>query len=270
MTIAPARLSIADSIRAAATRGPVALLPFIPAGYPTLAALGPCLIAAAEAGAAAIEIGLPFSDPVADGPVIQEAFTHALAAKLKIAQVLEAVKASRSAVPVPLLAMVSFSIVYRRGPRPFFQEAAAAGLDGVIIPDLPPPEAAPICDLARSCGLDTVLLVAPTTPSHRRGEIARLCSGFVYYLSVSGITGERDSLPPDVAVNVREIRQLTDKPICVGFGIHRPEQLVSLRGVADGAIVGSAIVRRMRDAQDGGPAAIARSIGQYCRTLLGT
>jgi tryptophan synthase alpha chain len=243
-------------------------LPFIPAGYPDLAATGALIQSLEQAGASAIEIGIPFSDPIADGPVIQEAFAHALANRVRVRDVLATVAAARKASDLPLIAMVSFSIVFRYGAVRFFADARGAGFDAVILPDLPPPEAAPICAEARSAALDTILLVSPTTTPQRRSEILRLCSGFVYYLSVTGITGERDALPPELAANVTSLRHEAQVPVCVGFGISKPEHLSQLAQLADGAIVGSALVRRIREHAGEGPAQIARVAAAYCRELL--
>src|SRR5687767_13082091 len=232
----------------------VGFMPFIPAGYPDLNATRELLPALERAGASAIEVGIPFSDPIADGPVVQEAFTRALAKGLKLKDVLKTVSAARSSVSIPLVSMVSYSIVYRYGAEKYFADAKAAGFDGLILPDLPPPEAEGICEKVRKAGLDTILLVAPTTTVGRRKEIARLCSGFVYYLSVSGITGERQKLPEDLAGQLRQLRQASETPVCVGFGISRPEHVGQLQGLADGALVGSAIVRRMKQDQGEGTA----------------
>jgi tryptophan synthase alpha chain len=250
------------------------LVPFVAGGFPELAALGPALTAMgsaanAELGVAAIEVGFPFSDPIADGPTIQAAFTEALAAGVTVGDIFKSVAEVRPMVHVPLVAMVSYSIVYRWGVGRFCREAKAAGFGGLIVPDLPPPEAEAVCDQVRGEGLDTVLLVAPTTREARRAEITNLCSGFVYYLSVTGITGERDGLPADLAGNIAGLRKLTDKPICVGFGIHQARQVADLARVADGAIVGSAIVKRMKENREKGPAAVAAVVGEYCRQLLG-
>ena len=235
-------------------------MPFIPAGYPDLATTEAALAALEAGGADLIELGFPFSDPIADGPVIQEAFTAALAKKLKIGDVFESVARAREKVSIPLVSMVSYSIVFRFGVDRFVAAAKQAGFDGLILPDLPPPEAQAICDRVRAGGLDTVLLVAPTTAAHRRAEIARLSSGFIYYLSVSGITGERDQLPPNLAENVRQMKGLTDRPVCVGFGISKAAHVSQLRGVADGAIVGSAVVKRMRGRIGEGAEAVASEV----------
>ena len=243
-------------------------MPFVAAGYPDMTSVAATLPALESAGASLIEIGFPFSDPIADGPTIQAAFTEALANGIRLSDVLELVRGVRSQVTIPLVAMVTYSIVYRYGLEKFVADAKSAGFDGLILPDLPPPEADNVCHLVRAGGLDTILLVAPTTSDARRRQIARLSSGFIYYLSVSGITGERDKLPDDVLTNVQALRALGDTPVCVGFGIHRPEQVAQLAGIADGAIVGSALVKRMREAHSGGPAAVAAAASSYCRELL--
>lgn len=262
------RRSIAETFTSLRARKRIALMPFISAGYPDLATTEATLPALEAAGASLVEVGFPFSDPIADGPTIQESYTVALSKNLKIADVFEAIARARPTVSLPLVSMVSYSIVYRYGLDRFVARARQAGFDGLILPDLPPPEAQTICDHVRAGGLDTVLLVAPTTSPQRRAEIARLSSGFVYYLSVSGITGERDRLPADLADGVRQLKGLTDRPICVGFGISKPEHVAQLRGVADGAIVGSALVKRMKGRLNDGPAALAAEAGDLTRELL--
>ena len=242
-------------------------MPFIPAGYPDLATTEAALPAMERAGANLFEIGFPFSDPIADGPTVQESFTVALSKKLKIADVFESVARVRPRVSIPLVSMVSYSIVYRYGVDRFVSLARQAGFDGLILPDLPPPEAQAICERVRAGGLDTILLVAPTTAPQRRAEIAALSSGFIYYLSVSGITGARDQLPADLPDHVRQLKGLTDRPVCVGFGISKPEHVAQLRGIADGAIVGSALVKRMKNRLNDGPAAVAEEAAALTREL---
>ena len=261
---------VADALRAGRdSPAGIALVPFVPAGYPTLAATAAALAAVASPGVAdVVEVGLPFSDPIADGPTIQAAFHYALTRGLKVADVLGAVASVRGDLAAPLVSMVSYSIMFRYGPARFVADLKAAGFSGLILPDLPPPEAQAVVDAVRGGGLDTVLLIAPTTPPRRREQIVRLCSGFVYYLSVSGTTGERDAVPADVAENVRAIKGMTDVPVCVGFGIGRPSHVASLRGIADGAIVGSALVKRMATAGDDAPA-VARAAADFCRELRG-
>lgn len=260
-------MSIAQTFSALRSKKQIGLMPFIAAGYPDLQTTKLVLPALQEAGANIIEVGIPFSDPIADGPTIQEAFNLALGKKMKVADVIATVAAARAQVSIPVVAMVSYSIVYRYGLDRFLKDAQGV-FDGLILPDLPPPEAEGICKKIWDAGMDTNLLVAPTSSKDRREEIARLSSGFVYYMSVSGITGEREKLPAGVVENVRQIKSLTDKPICVGFGISKASHVMELQGVADGAIVGSALVKRMREHQNDAPAAIANAAADYCRELL--
>lgn len=243
-------------------------MPFISAGYPDLPTTAATIPAIEAAGASLIEVGFPFSDPIADGPTIQESYTRALQKKVKLADIFSMIAAVRPKVSLPLVGMVSHSIVFRTGVDRFVADAKKAGFDALLIPDLPPPEAQKVCDQVRAGGLDTVLLVAPTTTPQRRKEIADLCSGFIYYLSVSGITGEREKLPADLTANVKAMKAQTSTPVCVGFGISKPEHVSQLAGVADGAIVGSAIVKRMTQHAAEGPAKVAEAVGAYCRELL--
>jgi tryptophan synthase alpha chain len=262
------RRSISQAFNELKAAGQIALVPFIPAGYPDLATTAALIPALERAGATVIEIGFPFSDPIADGPVIQEAFVDALSRKVKVAEVFATVAKVRDQVALPLVGMLSYSIVFRYGIEQFVKDAKSAGFDGLILPDLPPPEAQRICGLVRAGGLDTILLVAPTTTPARRAEIAKLSSGFVYYLSVSGITGERDQLPTDLAENVRQLKGVTDLPVCVGFGISQARHVAQLAAVADGAIVGTAFVRRITAHRNEGPEAISRAVESYAKELL--
>jgi len=264
--------SISSTFAELRSKGQIGLVPFIPAGYPDLPTTQALLPALEEAGASVIEIGIPFSDPIADGPTIQTAFTAALLKGLKLSDIFEAIRQARPKVSIPLVAMVSYSIPFRIGVEKFCADAKRAGFDGVIFPDLPPPEGGPVAATVKAAGLEHTLLIAPTTSPARRKTIANLCTGFIYYLSVAGITGERDKLPEDLQENLRQIRSLTDRPVCVGFGISKPEHLQQLAGKADGAIVGSAIVKRMTQAIAGAaapdPAKIALEVAAYCRELL--
>jgi tryptophan synthase alpha chain len=260
--------SIRETFKDLYARNRIGLVPFLPAGFPDLETTAACMLALQAGGASVIEIGIPFSDPIADGPVIQEAFTAALARKVRVADVFRMMSSVRPQLTIPVVAMLSYSIVFRYGVERFVADARAAGFNGLIVPDLPPPEAQGICGTIRAGGLDTILLVAPTTTPERRREIAALSSGFVYYLSVAGITGERDQLPTDLATKVRDLKGLTDRPICVGFGIHKPKHLAQLSGLADGAIVGTAYVRRMKEHLGAGSSRISRLVEDYTRELL--
>ncbi|HMD53383.1 MAG TPA: tryptophan synthase subunit alpha [Phycisphaerae bacterium] len=228
----------------ARTRRSAVFCPFITAGYPRLELLKPFLRALQDAGAGCIELGIPFSDPIADGPVIQESYRVALQNGATVDQILSVVaEVRREGFDLPIMAMVSFSVIFRHGTKEFAAACAQAGIDGLILPDVALEEAPEIIQSVTSAGLKSSLLISPTTPPERQAQIAKLCTGFVYYLSVSGITGERTALPADMIKNVTSIRAHTNQPICVGFGISTPEQVRSVAQIADGIIVGSAIIR---------------------------
>ena len=265
----PTEGRIARSIsKSRGSRG-VSLLPFLPAGYPSIETTIACVRALDQIeGVGAIEIGFPFSDPIADGPVIQQAFVHALEQGVKTRDIFDAFRPVALGLRVPLVTMVSYSIIFKYGSERFVMDARQAGFSGILVPDLPPPEAKGFCGRVTDAGLETVLLVAPTTTPARRAEIARLCTGFVYYLSVSGITGERAALPADLTANVTQIKSMTSVPVCVGFGISKPEHVRQLEGVGDGAIVGSAIVRVMQSVTNPSPTRLADEVASACRRLL--
>lgn len=229
-----------------------ALLPYFTGGFPDLATSAELIRQAATLGAAAVEIGFPFSDSIADGPVIQGSFHHVLDRGHHLSDVFEFVSTVRPTVECALVAMVSMSIVYRAGLDVFMQRAASAGFDGVIVPDLPVDESTEAAAAAKKADLGYVGLVAPSSSVERRKAIARLSSGFVYYVAVQGTTGERASLPATLAPAVAELRQAGGLPVCVGFGVSTAEHVRAVCSVADGAIVGSAIVRRIADAVERG------------------
>lgn len=261
-------ISIEQTFTALREKQQLAFMPFVTAGYPSLDLLETLLPALEKSGANLIEIGFPFSDPIADGPVIQESYTHALAKKIRVADVFAAIKKAKPKVGIPLVAMVSYSIIYRFGLDAFCRTALDAGISGLILPDLPPPEAKGICEKINALDLKTILLVAPTTPLLRRKEIAQLCTGFIYYLSVTGITGARSALPADITDSLKQLRSASDRPICVGFGISKPEHLQQLKSHADGAIVGSAIVRQIKERAGESQEMIAKGVAAYCEGLL--
>jgi tryptophan synthase alpha chain len=223
------------------------VLPFITGGFPSLDSTRALLPRLAQAGAAAIEVGIPFSDPIADGPVIAESMHEALVAGCTPAGVFGAVRAARPSVACPLVAMVSVSIVDRIGAERFAHDAAAAGFDGLIVPDIDLEDAPALRAACDASGIALTLLVSPTSSDDRIARICGLCTGFVYALARLGITGER-SEAPDVGPIVARIRRHTDLPIAAGFGISTGAHVRAVAEHADGAIVGSAIVRRMREA----------------------
>ncbi len=251
--------------------GKKTLLPFLTAGYPDLETTSDILGDIENRGVRICELGVPFSDPIADGPVIQASYTQALAGGVSIAKIFDMVRKYRQAGGgLALLAMVSYSIVFRHDPVTFCTEAVQAGIDGLIVPDLPVDEADTFAMLAESAGLCNVMLIAPTTPEERKIEIAKKSTGFVYYISVSGITGERTKLPPQTISAVAELKKHTDTPISVGFGISNAETVAEVCKAADGAIVGSAIVHKINDAQAAGKPRkeTVETVGKFVSELL--
>ena len=226
-------------------RGQKTLMPFVTAGDPDLATTESLLGAFERAGATVCELGIPFSDPIADGPVMQASMAYALQNGIQTCDVLEMVARCRQNTTLGLVAMVSFSIVYRLGAKKFFKEAKSAGIDGLIIPDLPLEESPRISDLLGAEGLTCTMLIAPTTSADRAERIVQSCTGFVYLLARSGLTGEQKTLAADLPSHIRNIRSITDLPIVVGFGISNAQQVREVTEIADGAIVASAIMRRV-------------------------
>lgn len=225
------------------------LMPFIVAGDPSLDATEGAIIAMAAAGADIIEIGIPFSDPIADGPVIAAAMHRALERGVTQDQVIELIKRVRPKVEIGLIAMVSHSIVCRCGGTAFLDRFAKAGIDGFIIPDIDDAEAASLSAHCSSIGVSFSMLIAPTTPMKRIETLASLSSGFLYVLARTGLTGEQPELP-NLSPRVSEIRSVTSLPLAIGFGISDASQVASVQEVADAAIVGSALVRRMEESDD--------------------
>jgi len=226
------------------------LVPFITAGYPDLDTTRALLDDFGPRGLNVCELGIPFSDPIADGPTIQASYTEALDKGVTSRKILDLVRSYRAdGGALALVAMVSYSIVYRHDVEQYLTDLAEAGFDGLIIPDLSLEEAPALEKAAGDRGLANVMLIAPTTSPARQLQIAKHSRGFIYFISVAGITGERDRLPPETIQAVAELRRHTDTPVCVGFGIAKPEQVAEVCKAADGAIVGSAIVRRLSDAK---------------------
>jgi tryptophan synthase alpha chain len=245
-----------------------AFLPFVTAGDPDLAFTADVIRTLAAAGASAIEVGIPYSDPIADGPVIQASYTRALAKKVKLAQILAMLAQVSKQVTCPLVTMVSYAIVYRHGLEKYVLDAKAAGVAGAIVPDLLVEEADELSAICRKHDFSLIQLVTPTTPRERALRIAQHSTGFLYYVSVTGITGERTELPPQLLDNVAWLRSQTDLPICIGFGISQPEHVRRLAPVADGVIVGSAIVRRVAAAEKLPRAEVLAEIKSFGESLV--
>ncbi|HEU4367704.1 MAG TPA: tryptophan synthase subunit alpha [Methylomirabilota bacterium] len=236
-------------------RGERALVVYVMAGDPSLAETERLVVEAERRGADVVELGVPFSDPLADGPVIQRAGVRALARGTSLARVLETVATLRARVRVPLVLFTYYNPVLAFGLKAFAQTAVDAGADGVIVPDLPHEEAEPLRAEAAPAGLDLIHLVAPTSTPARVKAIARHSRGFIYVVSLTGVTGERRELPPDLDAQVRTLRLVTTKPICVGFGVSTPDQVAAVGRIADGVVVGSAIVRAV-ETHTGTPALV--------------
>jgi tryptophan synthase alpha chain len=241
-------------------------MPFFTVGYPTYDDSLAALMALAEAGADAIEIGIPFSDPLADGPTIQHASTVALRGGTRLADSLRAVRTLRQrGIDLPLVLMGYLNPLLNYGLTRFVEEAAEAGASGFIIPDLPPEEATELTTAARQQNLGQIPLVAPNTAPARAGQIAAGARGFIYMVSVTGVTGARDALPPDLAAYISRTRAVTTLPLAVGFGISKPAQAAAVANVADGVIVASALIRLMESEGVMAVKALAQSLAKACQ-----
>jgi len=229
-------------------RGQMGLVAFLTAGDPSLAATESLVLALAEAGADVVELGVPFSDPLADGPAIQRSSERALRAGTTLAGVLDLVAAIRRKSDVALVLFSYYNPVLQMGLERFADRASSAGADGVLITDLTPEEAGDYRRIVTARGLDTIFLAAPTSTDERLAKIAACTSGFLYVISRTGVTGAKDTLPEDLPALVRRVRRMTSLPIAVGFGISLPGQVSVLGGLADAAVVGSALVEEIERA----------------------
>lgn len=243
-----------------------AFIPFLMAGDPSLQMSGRLLRALAAGGADLIEVGVPFSDPIADGPVNQRAAGRALAAGASLPGVLRLVAEEREAVPCPIVLFSYFNPLYHYGLERFAEHAAASGVDGVLCVDLPPEEAeSEWIPALRRARIDTVFLAAPTSPPERMRRICSASRGFVYFVSRTGVTGERQSLEKDLARQLKRLRKQCSLPVSVGFGIATPAQAEEVAGLADGVVVGSALVRLVEEAGESEdlPARVQNRVAQF-------
>jgi len=242
--------------QALADEGRGGLVTFVTAGDPDPETAVRILAGLPAAGADLIEIGMPFSDPMADGPAIQASSLRALGAGQTMAKTLAAVAGFRKTdADTPIILMGYFNPIYSYGVDAFVSDAKAAGVDGLILVDLPPEEETELCLPAQAAGLDFIYLTAPTTDDARLETVLRKASGFVYYVSITGITGTRSAAIADVAASVERVRRHTDLPVAVGFGIRTPAQAAEIAGVANAAVVGSALVQSIADSLDDAGAA---------------
>lgn len=241
---------IEERFRKLKARGKKAFIPYIMAGYPSLESTKNVLLLFEECGADVVELGVPFTDPLADGPIIQRASERALLQGITLKKVIAFVRVLRQSIQVPLVIMTYYNPVFKYGEEAFVKDAKGAGVAGLIIPDLPPDEAGNLIRFARKESLDTVFLLAPTSTPERIKKVVKASRGFIYYVSVTGITGSRLLLDGSLEIFISGIRKYTDKPIAVGFGVSSPEEASSVSKVSDGVIVGSAIVKRLHESHD--------------------
>jgi tryptophan synthase alpha chain len=257
--------SVSKHIEALRDRGQCALIPFITAGDPDLETTAKALQVLDRSGADLIELGVPYSDPLADGPVIQAAATRALQRGTRLEQVLEMLKTASPNLQAPIILFTYYNPIINRGVKAFMQQIAAAGASGLVIPDLPLEEVKDVLQTAKDAGIEVTLLVAPTSPKARIEAIAQQSQGFIYLVSVTGVTGMRSQIESRVQTLLTDLRGVTDKPIGVGFGISQPSQAKQvMEWGADAVIVGSAFVKRLAE---GSPDQGLQAIETFCRTL---
>jgi tryptophan synthase alpha chain len=248
--------------------GRAALVPYLTAGDPNLDVTRDAVRAAVEAGADAIELGVPFSDPMADGPILQRSARRALETGTTLTRVLGLVEELRRDTDVPIVLFGYFNPIFRYGVEAFATAAVRAGADGVLCVDLPFEEAAELRVAAGAAGLDLIALLAPTTPPARIRMIAHAATGFLYFVSVLGVTGTREHLPTELPALVERVRRTTRLPVGVGFGVQTPEQAGWVGGFADAFIVGSAVARRIEGASAAdAPAAVGAFVADLARGL---
>ena len=242
-----------------------ALIPFITAGDPDLETTAKALEVLAKNGADMIELGVPYSDPLADGPTIQAAATRALQKGVQLDDVLTIVKQAAPKIEIPIILFTYYNPIYYRGIERFLKQIKSAGVSGLVVPDLPLEEAETLLNSAAEIGIEVILLVAPTSSQDRIKAIASKSQGFIYLVSVTGVTGVRSQMAIEVKDLLTNLHQSTDKPIGVGFGISNPEQAKQVKDWgADAVIVGSAIVKRLAD---GTPESGLKAIANFCSTL---
>jgi tryptophan synthase alpha chain len=246
-------------------KGEKALITYVMAGDPSLQDTEQLVVELEQAGADIIELGVPFSDPIADGPVIQQAAERALRSGTSLRAILSMVTGLRARTQIPLVLMAYYNSIHAFGPERFCQEAAQAGVDGLILPDMPPDEAGPLKGPAAAAGLPLIYLLAPTSTAERRTFVASQSQGFVYYVSLTGITGAKLVNLDDVAKNVEKIRKVTKVPVAVGFGVATPEDAAKVAAIADGVIVGSAIVKQIATHRQ--KSEMVKHVAEFVRSL---
>lgn len=245
-----------------------AFMPFVTACDPTPEATVEIVLALEKAGSDVVELGIAYSDPIADGPVIQDSYARVIGSGRRVKDALAAVAAIRLRSEIPIAAMVSYSIAWKIGPSRFAKDASDAGVDALIIPDLPPEEAGEMLAAAGKAGLGVVFLVTPVTEQTRLKTIVEASRPFIYYVSIVGTTGARAALPPELADGVRAVKKTTTKPVVVGFGVSGPEQAAAVAGFADGVIVGSAFVKVISEHRGEPARDVARAAAAFARPIV--
>jgi tryptophan synthase alpha chain len=255
---------IAGTFRRLQKAGEAALIPYVTVGYTSLDLTRRILPIIARQGADLIELGIPFSDPMADGATVQRASYAALEAGVTVADCLSVAAEARRSNEVPLIFMSYYNPIHHYGPERFATDSAASGVDGLIIPDLPPEEAGEIKAACDAAGVDLIFLVAPTSTDERISQVTKMASGFVYCVSLVGVTGARSELGASARQIVERVRRFTDLPLVVGFGISKPEQVAQVAAIADGAVVGSALVNLIESHPED---EVILEVSDYVRTL---
>lgn len=247
--------------------GQGAFCPYLCAGDPNLLVTAELIVELARRGADCIELGVPFSDPVADGPVLQEATQRALAGGVTLKRILQMVQLVRRRCNVPIALMSYYNPIHRYGVKKLVDDAVDAGIDGFIVPDLPPEDATELIAGAKARGAKTIFFIAPTTRPDRVKQIDKAASGFLYCLSVAGITGARKQLPAELRRSLKTLARTTHLPLVVGFGVSQPEQARQMCSVADGVIVGSAITQQIQKHLPSGQKTMIARLGDYAAKL---
>ncbi len=227
-----------------------AFIPYIMAGDPSIEKTKEIVLMFEECGADIVEFGVPFTDPLADGPTIQRAAERALKNGVTLKKVIALVKDLRQKTKIPLVLMTYYNPVFKYGEKRFIADAKDAGVDGVIIPDLPPDEAGEFIRLAKNAALASIFLLAPTSTEDRIKKVARASTGFIYYVSITGITGAQLLLDGSIEKSINGIHRITDKPVAVGFGVSTPDEAKAVAGISDGVVIGSAIVKKAQGSLD--------------------
>lgn len=248
-------------------RGGIAFNVYLCAGSPSLEATAELILACERRGVDAIELGMPFSDPVADGPDLQPAHARGVKAGVTLGDVLGVVRRVRERSEIPICLMSYYNPIHHRGAAKLVADAAAAGVDGLIIPDLPPEEAGDLITAAREHDVKTIFFIAPTSTPDRVALVNDAATGFIYCISVTGVTGARTALPPELADQLRQLRWSTDKPLVVGFGVSTPDHVRAMAQVADGCIVGSAAARVIEAALGEPVEALCQKVGDFAEPL---